>query len=147
MTVWEEIAAPAGSFIGWDAKPGQHVTGKVTTYAADGGTDFGGGRCPLLSIELTEPAASFNKMGERTDHPAGATVNITCGQVKLKQVVSTANPAVGDLIKVELTGVAKTASGNTLKEFTVKIARGAAPTTPAPAPATAPAADDDTPPF
>jgi hypothetical protein len=124
-TNWETIEAPSGSFIGWGSKKGQHVTGRVVEYAIDGGTDFNGGKCPMLSIELTEKAASFNKDGDRTDHEPGALVNITAGQVKLKSVIRTADPNPGDLIKVELTGVAKTANGNTLKEFNVKIARGA----------------------
>ena len=125
MTNWENIEAPSGSFIGWGSTAGQHVTGRVVEYAIDGGTDFNGGRCPLLSIELTEPAASFNKEGQRTDHETGAIVNITAGQVKLKSVIRTADPVPGDLVKVELTGVSRTASGNTLKEFGLKIARGA----------------------
>lgn len=142
MTTWETIEAPTGAFIGWGTKPGQHVTGRVTEYSVDGGTDFNGGRCPQLSIELTEDAASFNKEGERSTKKAGELVNITCGQVKLKSVIRTADPAVGDLIKVEMTGVAKTSNGNTLKEFAVKIARGGAPKPPA-----ASTVDNDEPPF
>lgn len=143
MTTWETIEAPSGSFIGWGNKPGQHVTGRVAEYSVDGGTDFNGGRCPQLSVELTEDAASFNKEGERSTKQAGELVNITCGQVKLKSVIRTADPSPGDLIKVEMTGVAKTSNGNTLKEFAVKIARGGA----APKPAAAAALDDDQPPF
>jgi len=148
MTTWETIEAPSGSFIGWGNKKGQHVTGRVVEYSIDGGTDFNGGKCPQLSIELTEPAASFNKEGERTDKQVGETVNITAGQVKLKSVVRAADPKPDDLIKVELTGVAKTANGNTIKEFNIRIARGAAQ------PKTAPATkvdsfggSDDEPPF
>ena len=143
-TEWETIEAPSGSFIGWGTRAGQHVTGRVIEYAIDGGTDFNGGKCPLLSIELTEAAASFSKDGERTDHEAGAIVNITAGQVKLKSVIRTADPAPGDLVKVELTGVSKTASGNTLKEFNLKIARGAGGSA---APKAAPAADSFEAPF
>ena len=147
MTTWETIEAPSGSFIGWGAKKGQHVAGRVVEYSIDGGTDFGGGTCPLISIELTEPAASFNKEGERTDHPAGALVNITAGQVKLKSVLRQADPSSGDLIKIEMTGIAKTANGNTLKEFSVKIARGAAGGTAPKAKAAKAVEDDDAPPF
>jgi hypothetical protein len=149
VTNWETIEAPSGSFIGWGAKKGQHVTGRVVEYAIDGGTDFNGGKCPLISIELTEKAASFNKEGDRTDHEAGTIVNITAGQVKLKSVLRKADPAPGDLVKVELTGVAKTANGNTLKEFTVQIARGAggAPAKPKAAEADSFDGGDDTPPF
>lgn len=149
MTTWdnaETIEAPSGSFIGWGTKPGQHVTGRVVEYSVDGGSDFKGGRCPQLSIELTEDAASFTKDGDRSTKAAGELVNITCGQVKLKSVIRTADPAPGDLIKVEMTGVAKTSNGNTLKEYTVKIARGAAPKKPEPAAKAAPL-DDDEPPF
>lgn len=143
MTNWETIEAPSGSFIGWGAKKGQHITGRVIEYAIDGGTDFNGGKCPMLSIELTEKAASFNKEGERTDHEVGAIVNITAGQVKLKSVIRQADPNPGDLIKIELTGVAKTASGNTLKEFGIKIARGAGGTAKPKAAQADPADDDD----
>lgn len=146
MTNWETIEAPTGSFIGWGTKKGQHVTGRVVEYSVDGGTDFNSARCPLLSVELTEKAASFNKDGDRTDHEAGSIVNITAGQVKLKSVIRTADPSPGDLIKVELTGVSKTASGNTLKEFNVKIARGAGGAT-QPAAAAAAGEDDDEIPF
>ena len=125
MTTWETIEAPSGSFIGWGNRKGQHITGRVAEYAIDGGTDFNGSKCPMLSIELTEKAASFNKEGERTDHEAGSLVNITAGQVKLKSVITRADPSPGDLIKVELIGVTKTANGNTLKEYDIKIARGA----------------------
>ena len=146
MTTWETIEAPSGSFIGWGNRKGQHITGRVVEYAIDGGTDFNGGKCPLLSIELTDKASSFNKEGERTDHEAGSLVNITAGQVKLKSVITRADPTPGDLIKVELTGVTKTANGNTLKEFDIKIARGAGGKV---ATKAAPAAevDDDEPPF
>ena len=149
MTSWETIEAPSGSFIGWGNRKGQHITGRVVEYAIDGGTDFNGGKCPMLSIELTEKAASFNKEGDRTDHEAGTLVNITAGQVKLKSVIRSADPSPGDLIKIELTGVAKTASGNTLKEFDIKIARGAGGAVAAKAePKKAMAeVDDDEPPF
>lgn len=146
MTNWETIEAPSGSFIGWGSKKGQHVTGRVIEYAIDGGTDFNGGRCPLLTVELTERAASFNKEGERTDHEPGATVNITAGQVKLKSIIRKADPAPGDLIRVELTGVSKTASGNTFKEFGVKIDRSSGGAD-KPKAAQDDPADDDEPPF
>ena len=144
MTTWETIEAPSGSFIGWGTKKGQHVTGRVVEYAIDGGTDFNGGKCPLLSIELTEKAASFNKEGERTDHEAGSLVNITAGQVKLKSVITRADPSPDDLIKVELTGVTKTANGNTLKGFDIKINRSGGKVAPK---AAAAEVDDDEPPF
>ena len=142
MTVWEEVVVPAGSFIGWGTKPGQHVTGIVTAYSIDGGVDYNGAKCPLLSVKLTEPAASFNKEGERTDHPAGADVNITCGQVKLKSGVAQANLTVGDEVKVEMARMVKTATGNTMKEFRVLFARGTGAQ-----PAATATIEDDSPPF
>jgi len=125
MPEWEDINIPAGSFVGWGSKQGQHITGRVLDFSIDGGTDFGGNKCPILAIELTEKAASFNKDGDRTDIDAGEIVQITCGQVKLKTGVRAANPSPGDLMKIELTGVTKTSQGNTLKDFSIKIARGA----------------------
>ncbi len=124
MSDWETIEAPVGSFIGWGGTKGQHVTGKVLDFTMDGGTDFGGNRCPQISIELTEAAASFNKAGERRDIPAGETVNITAGQVKLKTVLSQTNPSRGDEIRIELKDVIRTNTGNTLKDFLVQIRRG-----------------------
>jgi len=123
MPNWEPIDVPRGAYIGWGTKPGQHVTGKVTNYEASGGTDFAGSPCPALEVELTDPAASFNKDGERTDHDPGATVKITAGQVSLRRAVQKANPRPGDLIKITLDGMAKTASGGTVKEFGIQIDR------------------------
>ena len=141
MSDWETIEAPVGSFIGWGGTKGQHVTGKVLDFTLDGGTDFGGNRCPQISIQLTEAAASFNKAGERRDIPAGETVNITAGQVKLKTVLSQTNPSKGDQIRIELKDVIRTNTGNTLKDFLVQIKRNGATA------AAAPADDFDKPPF
>lgn len=124
MIDYETVEAPSGSYIGWGTRKGQFVEGIVTEYSDDGGTDFGGGRCPQIAIELTERAASFNKLGERTDHDPGHTVQITAGQVKLKAVLVKAAPRPGDRIRIELADVIKTANGNTLKDFKLGIARG-----------------------
>lgn len=148
MSDWEEIDVPRGAYIGWGATPGQHVTGIVRDYSVDGGTDFNEKPCPQLEVELTEPAASFNKAGERTDIEAGETVQLSCGQVSLKRAVRAANPAAGDEIKVKLTQLVKVPKGQ-VKEFGIQIKRGAAPVS---VPAAA-AADDpwgaggDQPPF
>lgn len=139
MTEWKTIEAPAGSYIGWGNRKGQYVEGEVTDYSPDGGTDFTGARCPQLGIRLTEKAASFNKTGERTDFSPGAAVQITCGQVKLKAVILKTDPKPGDLIRVELADVIKTANGNTLKDFIVKIAESS--------PAANNGDDGDEPPF
>lgn len=142
MPNWETIEAPTGSYIGWGTKKGQFVEGRVTEYTDDGGRDFTGAHCPLIGIELTEKAASFNKAGERTNHDPGNKIQITAGQVKLKAVLLKAAPRVGDLIRIELTDVIKTANGNTLKDYTVQISRDGGP-----APAQAAVEDDDEPPF
>ena len=140
MTDWEEISVPKGAYIGWGNKPGQHVTGKVLEYAPDGGTDFAGNRCPSVAIELTEKAASVNKEGVRTDFDTGEIVQLNAGQVSLKRALRAADPSPGDLVKITLDNLVKTANG-TVKEFRIQIARGAA---------SKPAAaetDDDLPPF
>jgi hypothetical protein len=124
MTEWEEISVPKGAYISWGTKPGQHVTGKVLEYAIDGGTDFAGNRCPSIAIELTDTAASINKEGDRTNFDAGEIVQLNAGQVSLKRALRAADPAPGDLLKITLENLVKTANGS-VKEFAIKIARGA----------------------
>lgn len=154
MTNWEEIDVPRGAYIGWGNNSGQSVTGKVLEYAPTGGSDFNGNACPQLAIELIEDADSYNKAGQSFRHAAGDIVQLTCGQVSLKRAVMAADPNPGDLVKITLDGIVNLQGGNTVKEFGIKIARGAgssaqpaqapaAPATqqaPAPAPAAAPAA-------
>jgi hypothetical protein len=144
MTDWEEISVPKGAYIGWgnERSTGQHVTGKVLEYAPDGGTDFAGNRCPSIAIELTEKAASINKDGDRTDYDAGEIVQLNAGQVSLKRALRAADPSPGDLVKITLENLVKTANG-TVKEFGIKIARGAATSSKTAATET----DDDSPPF
>lgn len=146
MTNWETIEVPRGAYIGWGNKKGQHVTGKVIDYSADGGTDFNGNPCPTATIELTEDAASFNKDGDRSNHPAGELVQLNAGQVSLKRALRAADPAPGDLVKITLVNLAKTDKG-TVKEFDIKIARGAGGTVKPKAAEKAPVEDDDDPPF
>jgi hypothetical protein len=122
---WETIDVPQGAFVGWGTQAGQHVTGKLLAYSASGGTDFNNEPCPQLTIELIEPAASFNKAGERTDFPAGEIVSLTVGQVGLKNAVARAGVEAGDLIKITLSGTSPTKKGNTIKVFDLKVARGA----------------------
>lgn len=126
MTEWENVDVPRGAYVGWGTKTGQHVTGRVVEYGPEGGLDFNGNKCPSVAIELTEPAASFNKEGARTDFPAGEMVQLNAGQVSLKRALRAADPSPGDLVKIELSNLVKTAKG-TVKEFSIKIARGAAP--------------------
>jgi hypothetical protein len=143
MTDWEEIEVPRGAYIGWGNKAGQHVTGKVLEYSLDAGSDFNGNSCPTLAVELTEKAASFNKDGDRTDHEAGELIQLNAGQVSLKRALRAADPSPGDLVKIELQSLIKTDKG-TVKEFGIKIARGAGSTVKP----VAPADDDfDSPPF
>lgn len=125
MTTWETIEVPRGAYIGWGSKKGQHVTGKVLDYQPEGGTDFNGNACPSATIELTESAASFNKDGDRSDFAAGELIQLNAGQVSLKRALRAADPAAGDLVKITLVNLAKTDKG-TVKEFDIKIARGAA---------------------
>lgn len=121
--IWEEIEVPRGAFISWGEQVGQHVTGRVLDYGPAAGTDFAGNPCPQLSIELTEPSASINKAGQRTDFNAGELVVLNCGQVSLKRAVKAADPSAGDLVKISLANLVRTANG-TVKEMSIKIARG-----------------------
>ncbi len=141
-TNWETVEVPRGAYVSWGNKTGQHVTGKVLEYALEGGRDFNGNPCPTVAIELTEKAASINKEGERTDFDAGELVQLNAGQVSLKRALRAADPSPGDLVKITLESLVKTDKG-TVKEFGIKIARGAGVSS---KPAAA-AADDDEPPF
>lgn len=121
---WETIDVPRGAYIGWGNKKGQHVTGTVLDYDETGGSDYDGDPCPLLEIELSERAASFNKDGERTNYDPGELVMLTCGQVSLKRAVKKADPKRGDMVKIKLENLVKVSNG-TVKEFGIQIARGA----------------------
>lgn len=121
---WEEIEVPRGAFVSWGEQVGQHVTGKVLDYSPAGGTDFAGNPCPQLSVELVERAASVNKQGQRTDFEPGELVVLNCGQVSLKRAVKAADVKPGDLVKITLSNLVRTANG-TVKEFSIKVARGA----------------------
>ena len=125
----EDIEIPKGAFIGWgnnEGAEGQHVTGKVLDYGDTAGQDTKGNECPQLTVELIEPAASFDKLGNRTTYPAGELVSVTCSQVQLKRGIKATDPAPGDLIRIVLEDVRVLPNnGNTLKEFGIKIKRGA----------------------
>lgn len=125
MPAWEKVEIPQSSgFIGWGVREGQHVTGKVVDYDPTGGRDFGGKACPQIEVELTEKASSFNKRLERTFHEVGERVTVTCGLYELKAGIEAADPAVGDLIKMVLDGTEELDNGNTVKRFSLQIARG-----------------------
>lgn len=124
MPTWEKVEVPIGTYIGWGNKPKQHVTGTVLDYDEVGGTDFNDKVCPLLEVELTERAASFNKELERTNYDPGETVFLTCGLTSLKRAVKKAELKRGDLVKIELDGTEKVDKG-TVKIFSIQVARGA----------------------
>lgn len=138
MPEWEEIEVPRGAYISWGTKPGQHVTGRVVDYNVTGGNDFNEQPCPQIAVELTEPAVSVNKDGDRSNFDTGELVQLNAGQVSLKRALRAADPSPGDLVKITLSDLVKTSKG-TVKEFSIKIARGAA--------VSAVKADDDEPPF
>lgn len=144
MTEWEEVEVPRGAYISWGTKAGQHVTGRVVDYNPTGGNDFNEQPCPQIAIELTEAAASINKEGERTNFEAGELVQLNAGQVSLKRALRAADPSPGDLVKITLSDLVRTSKG-TVKEFSIKIARGAAVSASAKSAAAQP--DDDEPPF
>lgn len=144
MTNWENIEVPAGSYIGWGTEPGQTVIGKVLGFNMTGGTDFSGAPCPELQLELIEPGYSMSKDNQRFDYQAGQLVNINAGGANLKRGVTAAQPAPGDLIKIELEKLEPLSGGRSVKVFAISIARGAgkataAPAAAPPAPAQAPA--------
>lgn len=121
---WEKVDVPRGAYVGWGNKKGQHVTGTVLDFDPTGGTDFNSKECPVLEVELTEKAASFNKDGERVDFDPGENVMLTCGQVSLKRAVKKADPKRGDMVKITLESLVKVTNG-TVKEFGIQIKRGA----------------------
>lgn len=126
MVAWEKVEVPpSGHFVGWGKKQGQHVTGEVIEYDEQGGTDFGGRVCPQIEVELTERAASFNKAGDRSNFEPGERVVVTCGSYELKRAVPAADPKPGDLIKILLDGEDDLPNGNTVKRFSLQLARGA----------------------
>lgn len=123
---WETVDVPRGAYIGWGNKSGQHVTGEVLDYDVTGGTDFNDDPCPQVEILLTERAASFNKEGDRTNYEPGEQVVLSCGQVSLKRAVKKADLKPGNLVKITLDSLAKTARG-TVKEFSIQVDRSHTP--------------------
>lgn len=122
MTEWESVTPRRDArFVGWGDKEGQHITGKVLEVGT--GFDMNDNRVPELTIELTEPAASFVK-GGRTDYEVGTEVIVTCGQSNLKKNITAAALSPGDLVKITLDSFFQTGKGKA-KIFDVKVARGA----------------------
>lgn len=151
---WEEIEVPKGAYIGWGNRPGQHVTGGVLSNDPVGATapakpgQTVGDPCPLLEIELTDKAASYDRDLNRTDFDAGQEVCLSVSQKQLQRAVAKAKLVTGDLVRIELEGSEKTANG-TVKLFKIAVDRGGF--TPAPKAssgyASASVAADDEPPF
>lgn len=112
------------TFVGWGTKKGQHVTGKVLLFHETRGKDFDGEPCPLLKVELTSKAASFNKEGQRTNIDSGEVVLLTCGQPGLRDDIVEVGPKRGDLIKITLDGERATKNGK-MKVFVIQIDRSA----------------------
>lgn len=124
MTDWQDIDIPQGTFIGW-GEIGQTVTGKVLSYSADGGTDFGNNPCPQVVIELTEAATNYKDKGATKETiDSGELVTLTCGQANLKRSIVAASLTVGDLVRVKFDDTYKTANGEG-KSFKVQVARAA----------------------
>ena len=133
MSEWESVSSPRSSaFIGWGTQEGQHVTGTIV-HVGTGQKPNNNGPCPELAIELSEPAASFKKDGTRTNYEPGTTVTITAAQYQLERDIQAAQLQPGDMVKITMQGVSQTRNGNTVKDFDVKIKRGAAPVAAAPA--------------
>ena len=141
---WNTVDVPAGSYIGWGNQPGQTVIGKILSLDPTGGTDYNGGSCPELGLELIEATRSFNKEGQAFDHAAGELVNITAGGANLKRGISAAigqGMGVGDLIKLTLEEIKPLSGGKSVKIFSCQYAKGsAAPAQAQPAAATPPQA-------
>ncbi|MGA7053375.1 MAG: hypothetical protein WBZ37_19310 [Mycobacterium sp.] len=124
MPEWETIEVPRGQYIGWGNDVGQNVTGSVLDFDPHGATTVAGDPCPLLEIELSEIAASFDKEGNRVDYPIGDVVCLSVSQKNLQRGIKKAQLRAGDLVKIELTDKERSANG-TVKIFTVQVARGA----------------------
>jgi hypothetical protein len=126
-TTWEDVEVPKGTYIGW-GKVGQTVTGKVLSFSADGAKDFNGNVCPLLVLELTEQCDNYRDKGATHETiSAGELVSITAGQAALKQAVVAAGFRTGDLTQIVFEGTHKSSAGNDVKDFKVRVARGATP--------------------
>lgn len=136
---FEVIEVPKGQFFSWASKPGQVVTGVVTAYGDEAGTDANGNIVPQISLELLADAVSVNKDGDRTEIEAGSEVTLNTGQANLKKGIKKAQPRPGDKVRMSFVSTEKNANGTT-KIFEVAIKR-AAPV------AAAPAQEESEPPF
>lgn len=121
---FETVDVPRGAFISWGPYVGQSVVGRVLDFDPSGGTDFNDKPCPQLQVELIEPCKSISKDLEVTDFAKGELVMLNCGQTSLKRAVKVAALESGDIVKIELVNLVKVDKG-TVKEFGIKVARGA----------------------
>jgi hypothetical protein len=121
----DKVDVATGSYLSWASKPGQTVTGLVLNYTDDGGTNANGDPCPQLNIELTEPAYSVNRDGDRTDYEIGHQITLNTGQVRLKNQVKKLAPTPDDLIKIDYVGLVQGSRGK-IKDFQVRVLRGGA---------------------
>ena len=121
----ENVEVPTGRFVGW-GKIGQTITGAVVTYADEGAEDFNGKPCPLLVLELTEDVDNYRDKGATLERiSAGELVQITAGQVNLARRLRAASLKAGDVVRIVYSGTFKADKGD-VKEYDVKVARGAA---------------------
>jgi hypothetical protein len=123
---FQKVEEPAaGTYIGWGNKAKQFVEGKVLEYDETGGSDYAKKPCPLLEVELTKRAASFNKEGERTNYDPGEVVMLTCGLANLKKYIKkVAREGLkrGNLIRIELVGFENVPDGK-VKIFEIQVDR------------------------
>lgn len=152
---FQKVEEPAaGTYIGWGNKAGQYIEGIVLDYSETDGSDYAQKPCPLLEVELTRKAASFNKDGERTNYEPGETVMLTCGLANLKKYIKKVDRDVGikrgNGIRIELTGFEKVPNG-TVKLFEVQMDKSTVATTSGDDEGSGPSGgasgDDDEPPF
>lgn len=149
---FQKVDEPAaGTYVGWGNKKGQYVEGIVVDYDESGGRDYAKKPCPLLEIELTRKAASFNKDGDRTNYDPGETVMMTCGLANLKKYIKKVDREVGikrgNGIRIELTGFERVPDG-TVKLFEVQMDKSTEATTSSDnGHGSSAADDDDEPPF
>lgn len=148
---FQKVEEPAaGTYVGWGDKKGQYVEGKVLDYDEQGGTDYAKKPCPLLEIELTRRAASFNKAGDRTNYEPGETIMLTCGLTNLKKYIKKVDREVGikrgNGIRIELTGFERVPDG-TVKLFEVQMDKSTEATSSDSEARDGEPADDDEPPF
>lgn len=109
---FKKIEVPRGQFIGW-GKLGQSITIDVLDYDDNGGTDFNGNLCPLLTGTAMEDTYSFRDKGTtRVEVKRGELVSVTCGQANLRKGIKICDPSRGDLVRLTYTETYETAKGD-----------------------------------